>query len=186
MSWNPEGPRDLDIRVVPTRDAHFDPKRRIKGVVIHYTAGGFEGSLAWLTRPDAIPVSCHYLIARDGRVVQLCRIGHVAYHAGRSWGEDNPNRWSVGCELVATSSDGYTFTTEQYDVLSRLLAWLYDTQHLCFAYPDGDPAGYRERAYWHGIFRGDGFCIGHSAVNPGKPDPGPNFNWKALADLVAS
>lgn len=184
MAWQAEGPSNLRERifVYPTPNAHVDSNRKIKGAIIHYDAGTYEGSKSWLTDPSS-KVSAHYLIGRDGKLCQMCRIQRVAYHAGRNWGNDNPNRWSVGYELCSNASQNYTFTRIQYDILAQLLAWLFKRENLKFIYPDNDPKSYRNRAYWSQIYKGPGFVCGHSAVNNNKPDPGDNFDWKLLKQL---
>lgn len=182
MSLESEGPPNLAIETRETPNHHSITDRRITGAVIHYTAGSFAGSLDWLTRPGS-KVSAHYLIGREGRIVQMCPLALVAWHAGCRWGRYNPNAWSVGYELEATAADGYTFTDRQYDVLSRHLAWLALHTGLKLAYPDGDPASYRPQEYWRHYFADKpGWVIGHSAVNPGKPDPGEHFDWSRLLD----
>lgn len=57
-------------------------------------------------------VSCHFLISRCGRIYNLVEMNRVAWHAGVSYLKDlqisNLNNHSVGIELVATDSSGYT------------------------------------------------------------------------------
>ena len=47
-------------------------------------------------------VSCHYLITRKGKVIQMVRERNVAWHAGRSKWKNfhNLNNKSIGIELV--------------------------------------------------------------------------------------
>jgi N-acetyl-anhydromuramyl-L-alanine amidase AmpD len=86
---------------------------RVRALVIHATAGEWDGALAWLRNP-ASRVSAHYLVGRDGRVAKLVEEGRTAWHAGVSqwqglevWSEPQPgvrvpslNPVSVGIELV--------------------------------------------------------------------------------------
>ena len=186
MSFDSQGPPGLRILIRPAAD--FWTGRgpgRLTGAVIHYTAGNYPGATDWLTRLDDSYVSAHYCVSRGVEVSQLVRLENRAFHAGRSWGKWNPNNWSVGYEFAATQADGYTFTRNQYEFAARHLGWLFGTQGLRFAYPDGDPVGYRPKEYWSHIFADSGgWCCGHSAVNPNKPDPGPNFDWNWLERRV--
>lgn len=101
-------------------------------------------------------VSAHFLIQRDGDVVQFVSCLDRAWHAGLSLfeGRDNCNDFSVGIELEGT--DDQPFTDIQYAVLAQLSA------QLCAAYPAITP----ER------------ICGHSDIAPGrKTDPGECFEW---------
>ncbi len=98
-------------------------------------------------------VSAHFLIRRDGEVIQFVPCGQRAWHAGASqWrGRSRCNDFSIGVELEG--SDSESFTDAQYAVLAGL------TRALREAYPIRDIAG-------------------HSDIAPGrKTDPGPHFDW---------
>ncbi len=101
-------------------------------------------------------VSAHFLIQRDGSVIQFVSCLDRAWHAGLSLfeGRDNCNDFSIGIELEGT--DDQPFTAIQYAVLAQLSA------QLCAAYPAISP----ER------------ICGHSDIAPGrKTDPGECFEW---------
>lgn len=101
-------------------------------------------------------VSAHFLIQRDGDVIQFVSCLDRAWHAGLSLfeGRDNCNDFSVGIELEGT--DDQPFTDIQYAVLAQLSA------QLCAAYPAITPERIR----------------GHSDIAPGrKTDPGECFEW---------
>lgn len=109
----------------------------------------FEG-IAHLT------VSAHFLIERDGDVIQFVSCLDRAWHAGVSCfqGREGCNDFSIGIELEGT--DDQPFTDTQYAALADL------TRQLCAAYP--------------GI-TAERIC-GHSDIAPGrKTDPGPCFDW---------
>ncbi|MDE2439999.1 MAG: 1,6-anhydro-N-acetylmuramyl-L-alanine amidase AmpD [Betaproteobacteria bacterium] len=104
-----------------------------------------------------LQVSAHFYIRRDGQVVQFVGCDLRAWHAGQSrWCKrDNCNDYSIGIELEG--SDSQAFTAEQYAALWPLLEALRQR------YPIAAMAG-------------------HSHVAPGrKTDPGPYFDWAALA-----
>jgi AmpD protein len=100
-----------------------------------------------------LKVSAHFLIRRDGELIQFVPCNKRAWHAGVSkWlGREHCNDFSIGIELEG--SDDTAFEEAQYVTLNRLLPTL------CNAYPIS------------GI-------TGHSDIAPGrKTDPGPSFDW---------
>ena len=68
-----------------------------------------------------LQVSAHFLIRRDGRVIQFVGCDRRAWHAGQStWqGRENCNDYSVGIELEG--SDSQPFTAAQYAALWPLI-----------------------------------------------------------------
>lgn len=106
-------------------------------------------------------VSAHFLVRRDGRLLQFVSCEDRAWHAGlsRFRGRAHCNDFSIGIELEG--ADDIPYETPQYTVLARLLKALarrYPIQHVA----------------------------GHSDVAPGrKTDPGPAFDWARLRRLTA-
>lgn len=98
-------------------------------------------------------VSAHFLIRRDGELIQFVACARRAWHAGSSrWrGRPRCNDFSIGVELEG--SDTVAYEAAQYAQLARL------TRALRARYPLPDIAG-------------------HSDVAPGrKSDPGESFDW---------
>ena len=108
-------------------------------------------------------VSAHFLVRRDGEVLQFVPVTQRAWHAGvSSWrGRPRCNDFSVGVELEGT--DDTAFTDPQYRSLSRV------ARALCREFPVAAIAG-------------------HSDIAPGrKCDPGTGFDWPRLyASLLAA
>ena len=85
---------------------NFDKKKRlnknITAIIIHYT--GMQSVRASILRLTNLrsKVSCHYLIKRNGNVVQMVQDEKVAWHAGKSKWKNfkNLNNTSIGIELV--------------------------------------------------------------------------------------
>jgi AmpD protein len=105
-------------------------------------------------------VSAHFLIRRDGRLMQFVACARRAWHAGESsWrGRARCNDFSIGVELEGTDTRPYT--AAQYHALGRL------ARALMRRYPIVDIAG-------------------HSDIAPGrKTDPGPAFDWERLARRI--
>lgn len=115
-------------------------------------------ALERLTDPAA-EVSAHYLIHRNGMVVQLVPEEARAWHAGAgTWGgAGDVNSRSIGIEI---DNDGRApFSAASIVALEGLLAEVLER----WAIP---PQG----------------VIGHSDMAPTrKADPGPRFDWRGLA-----
>ena len=131
-------------------------------IVLHYTVEDtLEGSREILS--DAARqhrVSSHYLLDRDGRLLQLVPDHLAAWHAGSGrWGTlRDLNQASIGIEIVNTGSE--PFPDVQIDALIALL---------------------RDLTQRHDI--APALVIGHADLAPGrKIDPGKFFPWKKLAD----
>jgi len=57
-------------------------------VVCHITEGAFNGTISWITNP-ASQVSYHFVVARDGRIVQAVDICNTAWGNGTTRNGDN-------------------------------------------------------------------------------------------------
>lgn len=100
-----------------------------------------------------VRVSSHFLVRRDGGVVQFVSCNGRAWHAGVSgWsGRQRCNDYSIGIELEG--SDFEPFSDLQYGALARL------TRLLKRRFPIRD-------------------IVGHADIAPErKTDPGPFFDW---------
>lgn len=105
-------------------------------------------------------VSSHFLIRRDGGLIQFVSANERAWHAGVSSfaGRERCNDFSIGIELEG--SDFVPFEERQYHTLAELTVALQRR--------------YALRA-----------VTGHQDIAPGrKTDPGPFFDWNAYCSLV--
>lgn len=116
-----------------------------------------------------LKVSCHFLIRRDGEIIQYVPVNRRAWHAGESCYKDRfvCNDYSIGIELEG--EDHTPYTAVQYERLLLIVAELMD------AYPTIEK---------HDI-------VGHADIAPGrKTDPGEVFEWsefrKKLSARLAS
>lgn len=112
----------------------------------------------WFENIRDVHVSAHFLIRRNGKIVQFVPTVLRAWHAGVSCFAQREccNDFSVGIEIEGT--DTLPYTNAQYASLHRLAAAL------------------RAR---HPIIH----VRGHEHVAPGrKTDPGPSFDWGRFAD----
>ena len=109
----------------------------------------------------ALRVSAHFLIRRNGALIQFVPCTERAWHAGQSvWnGRECCNDYSVGVELEGT--DAIPYAAAQYTMLARL------ARALGRRYPIAA-------------------IVGHSDIAPGrKTDPGPAFDRARLDRLLS-
>ena len=59
-------------------------KKQIKFVIIHYTGMQSEIESIKKLRDSNSNVSCHYLINRKGKIIQMINENKIAWHAGKS------------------------------------------------------------------------------------------------------
>lgn len=107
-------------------------------------------------------VSAHFLIRRDGELIQFVPCELRAWHAGEScWqGRERCNDFSIGVELEG--ADDIAYTDAQYGTLADLAAGL-------FAH--------------YGILQ----LAGHADIAPGrKTDPGAAFDWARLRSSLSA
>ena len=110
---------------------------------------------------SALKVSSHFLVRRDGALLQFVPVHLRAWHAGASsWrGRSRCNDFSLGVELEGT--DDSEFSSHQYDALVQLIDALRKELPL------------RDIA-------------AHSDIAPGrKTDPGARFDWARLLKLLS-
>jgi AmpD protein len=153
------GPRPLDVNIdlVVVHSISLPPGQ-YGGPEI---SALFTNTLDWDAHPyfqqiRGAEVSAHFVIRRDGALIQFVSCDDRAWHAGRSnfQGRDNCNDFSIGIELEGL--EGNSFEPPQYETLSSLCAAIaqhYPTRHIA----------------------------GHEHVAPDrKKDPGPGFDWGQL------
>jgi len=110
---------------------------------------------------EGLRVSAHFLVRRNGELVQFVPTSRRAWHAGEStWrGRARCNDFSVGIELEG--GDDAEFEPSQYQRLAELIGTLRQ------ALPLRDIAA-------------------HSEIAPGrKTDPGSRFDWPRLLAALA-
>lgn len=154
-------PPDTAIELIVLHNISLPPGVFLGDAVIEL----FTNQLDWDAHPyyqgiRGLQVSAHFLIRRDGTLIQFVPCLLRAWHAGTSsWqGRERCNDFSLGIELEGT--DDQPFTDAQYDALVPLLRVLKQ------AYPVTAIAG-------------------HSDIAPGrKTDPGPCFDWARLHALA--
>jgi hypothetical protein len=102
--------------------ANFTPAlhRTIDRIVIHATDGGsLIGNVSWLAG-DRSEASAHYVVSRDGQIVQLVPLHDIAWHSGNR----AVNAHSIGIEHIGETGDPAGFTAAEYRASAHLVAWL--------------------------------------------------------------
>ena len=125
----------------------------------------FTNRLDWDAHPyfqqiRELKVSAHFVIRRDGHLLQFVSCDERAWHAGASsWqGRANCNDFSLGVELEGV--EGESFEPAQYERLGEVI----ELSRL--RYPLVDVAG-------------------HEQIAPGrKSDPGAGFDWRRLRERL--
>ena len=141
---------------------HCNKRRNIHSVIIHYTGMRSLQSAVERLLLKKYEVSSHYLISRNGKIIQLVKDNNIAWHAGISnWFKfKNLNNNSIGIELENKGHQyGYqAFPNKQIVQLIKILKILKRK------------------------FKIKNINItGHSDIAPNrKIDPGEKFPWKKL------
>ena len=120
---------------------------------------------AYFSEVAHLMVSAHFLIRRDGEIVQFVSADDRAWHAGESCWEhrSNCNDFSIGIEVEGCDKEHYEMT--QYRALAQLIRAVQNQ------YP----------AIQHDAI------VGHSDIAPTrKTDPGPAFDWLQLEQLLGA
>jgi N-acetylmuramoyl-L-alanine amidase len=134
--------------------------RKPSFIIIHHTAqDSLQQTINTFTKVKT-QVSAHYIIAEDGKVVQMLNDYLRAWHAGAAtWGKNTDlNSSSIGIEL---DNNGFEpFSESQIRSLIALLTKLKKDYNI----PTQN-------------------ILGHSDIAPGrKQDPSAYFPWKTLAE----
>ena len=137
-------------------------KNRIKFIIIHYTGMKKESEAIKRLQDPKSKVSSHYLIKRNGEIINLVPDLFEAWHAGvSSWKHfKSLNKNSIGIEITNPGHQhGYKrFSKKQIFSLQKLLNILVKRYKIKKKY-----------------------ILGHSDISPGrKKDPGEKFPWKLL------
>ena len=120
---------------------------------------------AYFSEVAHLMVSAHFLIRRDGEIVQFVSADDRAWHAGESCWErrSNCNDFSIGIEVEGCDEEHYAMT--QYRALAHLIRAVRNQ------YP----------AIQHDA------TVGHSDIAPTrKTDPGLAFDWLQLKQLLGA
>jgi N-acetylmuramoyl-L-alanine amidase len=184
------------IEVVDTPNKSGHSSDIWNGIAIHYTAGGnYRGAVSWLQNPEA-RASAHYVIGRQGEIVQMVDLEHSAWHAGTVWDRSLSNAQLIGIELanhgLLVKKGGSLYSRIGED----LFPFSGKSEYATLAIEDAsDISGYWETyplaqigalIWLLGELRSKGVPLilyGHEDIcSPAgrKTDPGPLFPWSSL------
>ena len=176
----------------------------IRGVVIHYTNGSSHSAWSWWQ--NQYPgTSAHYIINRDGSIIQSVPEIYAAYHIGCYWSDE----FCGNCPDELCSNEGYFYDPEETTIAIELEnagpvfpedGWYTDIFHNpipkdadIFLYDGSDPL-YHASRYYEAFSEmqlitleklledleqryGDLIVLGHSDIHQVSVDPGPAFPW---------
>ena len=157
----------IGLKMATSYSPNFNlPKRTkniIKFIIIHYTGMKKESAAIKRLQDPKSKVSSHYLIKRNGEIINLVPDLFEAWHAGvSSWKHfKSLNKNSIGIEITNPGHQhGYIrFSKKQIFSLQKLLNILVKRYKIKKKY-----------------------ILGHSDISPGrKKDPGEKFPWEMLA-----
>ena len=153
----------ISLNYSPNFNSIKRKKNQVKFLIIHYTGMRSEkGAIKRLTKIQS-QVSAHYLILRNGKIMNLVPDSYIAWHAGVSkWNKFNLlNKYSLGIEITNPGHQyGYKeFTSKQINSFIKLSKFLIKKYKI-----------------------NKKNVLGHSDVAPyRKKDPGEKFPWSYLA-----
>ncbi len=157
-------------------------------IVCHRTSGSFDGAVSWLSNPES-QASSHFVVAKDGRVVQLVDIENTAWCNGTSMdscsskyfknstleyvrgNSNNANSYTVSIEFEGLSNENGELTDIQLEVGAELVKYI---------------VGEVQRIYGYAIEVGYNTLVGHCHITPKwKPNcPGKNFPFEELINRI--
>ena len=157
---------DLNISWIPS--PHFNERSdpdNITTIVVHATANStLIGVISWFQNPTAY-VSAHYVISKDGKIVQMVKDGDRAWHAGKSeWrGVSSVNDYGLGIELVNLNDGQDPYPEAQYQSLIKLCQALVHKYDI----PTED-------------------IVGHYQISPGRKTDPRGLDLNQLRQAVAA
>ncbi len=155
-------------------------------IVCHRTCGSFDGAVSWLQNPES-KASSHFVVAKDGKVVQLVDIEDTAWCNGTSSNSSsskyyknsklnlvrntsvNANTYTISIEFEGLSDENGELTEKQFNVAVELVKFIIDEV---------------KRLYDYDLKADAETLVGHCDITPKwKPNcPGENFPIKCLVE----
>ena len=152
---------ELDIPLLVIHSISLPPREYGSGDIIDFFTNRLDvGRHPYFTLIADLRVSAHFLIRRDGEIIQFASCNRRAWHAGVSSWRDRPrcNDFSIGIELEGCDEEA--FADVQYEKLAELTLALREV------YPIAD-------------------IVGHADIAPvRKTDPGPHFDWLRYRSML--
>ncbi len=157
-------------------------------IVCHRTCGSFDGAVSWLQNPES-QASSHFVVAKDGRVVQLVEIEDTAWCNGTSKDSgssryfkkstleyvrgngNNANSYTVSIEFEGLSNENGELTDEQFQAGVELVQYIVTEI---------------KKIYDHDLVVSMETLVGHCHITPEwKPNcPGDRFPFNKMINLL--
>jgi hypothetical protein len=170
MLWS-----DIGQYVGPTPNRNAGGMVEHRGLVLHIASGFYDGTISWQSHSHgADSTSSHFIVARDGRCVQMVDTADVA------WAEKSGNAHWLSVELEgfapedslhATHQGWETATPQQIEVCARILAKMhavYGVPLQLATSPYGQGLGHHSMGAESGVDWGHSMCPG-AAIKAQKP-----------------
>ncbi|WP_175548458.1 N-acetylmuramoyl-L-alanine amidase [Lutispora thermophila] len=164
-------------------------------IVSHITEGDFESSVSWLCNPES-QVSSHFVVAKDGRVMQLVELTDSAWCNGTSTDIKNSNHYSISTleqvKARKTNANYYTISIEHEGFSNQGQGKLTDIQLEATIWLHKYIVDEVKRIYGVDIPLDREHIVGHYQIDPIRKSfcPGQNFQFeeilKALREHVAN
>ena len=150
-------PMPLAYAYVPSPNCDDRPAGTdINCIVLHSTVEPTTEGTEQIFLNRTTKVSAHFVVGKDGRVIQMVPIEKRAWHAGKSLleGQTDVNNFSVGIEMVNLNDGKDPYPREQVEAVAGLIRFIrsrYNVpdsriiSHAAVAQPVGrksDPAGF--------------------------------------------
>ncbi len=157
-------------------------------IVCHRTCGNFDGAVSWLCNPES-QASAHFVVAKDGRVVQLVDIQDTAWCNGTSQdsksskyykqstleyvknNSSNANSYTISIEFEGLSNELGNLSTRQFNAATELICFIVEEV---------------KRIYDYNLKVDLETLVGHCHITPNwKPNcPGSAFPYSKLINKV--
>jgi hypothetical protein len=153
----------------PNRNERAGGPKDVTAIVLHHTASAADAQRIgmFFSKPSS-QVSSHYVVGKDGVLVQCVPDTAASWHAGKSVfaGRDNVNHFSIGIEICNLGNNADDYPKAQYEALGKLMAYLMDSYRLD----------------WKRVTRHRDVAIPLGR----KTDTSDNFDMKALMDATVA
>jgi N-acetylmuramoyl-L-alanine amidase len=185
------------LNIIQKPSANFNERKEHKTemivkpeyIILHFTANCSTHETLKVFWDIVRPVSSHYIISTNGKIVQMVDESKRAWHAGKSQWLDNwqMNTYSIGIEIT---NPGYTEInkkpcTDNKKIWNKTIGQcVTGSPNLWYNFTPQQIEAViklcRDIMKRYNIPRSH--VLGHSDIAPGrKLDPGPLFPWKILA-----
>ncbi|SHI63510.1 N-acetylmuramoyl-L-alanine amidase [Lutispora thermophila] len=154
-------------------------------IVNHITEGSFEGSVSWLCNPKS-QASAHFVVAKDGRIVQLVELKDSAWANGTSTDISKNNHCSKSTlekvRFRKTNANYYTISIEHEGFSGQGQGRLTDIQLEATIWLHRYIINEVKRIYGIEIPLDRDHIVGHYQIDPiRKPNcPGQNFQFQEI------